>query len=252
MPASNAKKSTPAPSQAGAAPHGRHTVTQLVGKDKAGVKSVPITHIKGLASLGQGYLIIKVDPSMLADAEANAEQLPKTLLGELIPEIPMSQVKRLLARLADGGKPAGAPAKRAAANESGAADNQAFLTNHARQAAAARAKHVADGSLLTPAEVWERLAISRQAVSKAVKENRMFSLDGPAGKQLYPAFFTDPKYDRREVERVSQALGDLPGPSKWQFFTTGKGSLGGRTPLVALANGDLDGVLVAAAGFAER
>jgi hypothetical protein len=250
MPASNAKKSTSAPSHASGAPHARHTVTQLVGKDKGGVKSVPIADIKGLASLGQGYLIIKVDPSMLADAGTNAEQLPKTLLGELIPEIPMSQVKRLLAKLADAGKPA--PAKRAAANESGAAENQAFLTKHAKQAAAARAKHVADGTLLTPAEVWERLAISRQAVSKAVKENRMFSLDGPAGKQLYPAFFTDPKYDRREVERVSQALGDLPGPSKWQFFTTGKGSLGGRTPLLALASGDLDGVLVAAAGFVER
>lgn len=243
----NTRKNTAGHSQTG--PTARHTVAQRVPKDE-GEKTVSIGGVKGLASLGQGYLIIKVDPALLAGA--GTKQVPSTLLDTLVPEIPMSQVKRLLTKLTDGGKKPQPHVKRVAANESADAENQAFLANHTRQAVAARAKHVRDGTLLTPAEVWERLDISRQAVSKAVKEKRMFSVDGPAGRQLYPAFFTDPKYDRREVERVSQALGDLPGPSKWQFFTTGKGSLGGRTPLAALANGDIDSVLIAAAGFRER
>ena len=214
--------------------------------------SVSIAGVQELASLGQGYLIIKVAPAMLAGAEQSAEHGPHALLVNSLPEIPISQVKLLLATFAESIEEQGVGGADVAVITNGALENRSYLSRHATQAAAARAQHLADGSLLTPAELWRRLNISRQAVSKAVKEQRMFALDGPAGQQLYPAFFCDPGYDRRDLEKVSQALGDLPGPSKWQFFTTGKISLGGKMPLDALANGDMAAVLVAAAAFRER
>jgi hypothetical protein len=69
----------------------------------------------------------------------------------------------------------------------------------------------------------------------------------------YPAFYAD--FDpagRRRLAAVCQLLGDLPGGSKWQFFTGGKGSLGGTTPLEALREGMLRQVKATAEGFAER
>ena len=130
--------------------------------------------------------------------------------------------------------------------------NRKFLEKMAIQSYAARERDIAEGRLLPAAKIWEKLEITKQAVSKAVKENRMFTLDGPSGESLYPAFFTDGRYDRRALEKVSKALGCLPGPSKWQFFTTGKASLGGKTPLDALSSGEIDAVLTTAAGFVER
>lgn len=69
----------------------------------------------------------------------------------------------------------------------------------------------------------------------------------------YPAFYAD--FDpagRRRLADVCQLLGDLPGGSKWQFFTAGKGSLAGSTPLEALRAGWLRQVKATAEGFAER
>lgn len=130
--------------------------------------------------------------------------------------------------------------------------NRKFLEKMAIQSNAARERDLAEGRLIPAGKVWEKLEITKQAVSKAVKEKRMFTLDGPSGESLYPAFYTDKRYDRRTLGKISKALGDLPGPSKWQFFTTGKASLGGKTPLDALSNGEVDAVLVTAAGFVER
>jgi hypothetical protein len=72
------------------------------------------------------------------------------------------------------------------------------------------------------------------------------------GDRLYPAFFADPELDRQQLETVAKELRELPGWSKWQFFTTPKASLGGRTPLDALKTGKLQEVRRAAVGFAER
>ena len=46
-------------------------------------------------------------------------------------------------------------------------------------------------------------------------------------------------------------LGDLPGGSKLQFFVTRKGSLGGKTPLEALATGGLAKVKDVTSAFVE-
>jgi hypothetical protein len=108
-----------------------------------------------------------------------------------------------------------------------------------------------DGQLITPAAFAEGLQFSRQALSKALKARRVFYVD-VQGRRHFPAFFLDPRYERRQLEDVCRALGELPGASKLQFFLTRKASLQGATPLEALVNGQFTRVRVAAAGFAER
>lgn len=131
-------------------------------------------------------------------------------------------------------------------------ENSRFIDSLKIEAESARAEHIASKKLLPSGAFQEKLGISKQAISKAIKENRMFAILGPSGENFYPAFFAEEKYDRRNLEKVCKALGTLPGASKWQFFTTPKGSLDGKTPLEALALGKIDAVMISAAGFVER
>jgi dTDP-4-amino-4,6-dideoxygalactose transaminase len=113
------------------------------------------------------------------------------------------------------------------------------------------AKMVNEGALVDSAAFVERLKVSRQALSKALKAHRVFFVE-VAGQRFYPDFYLDTRLERRQVELVSKALGELPGASKLQFFSTKKASLEGRTPLEALARGQFSRVRTAAQGFAER
>lgn len=110
---------------------------------------------------------------------------------------------------------------------------------------------VRQGSLIKGEELMDHLGWTRQALSKARKVQRVFSVE-VKGKSYYPAFFVDPQYERRQLEAVSKALGDLPGSSRLQFMLTPKGSLGSLTPLEALAKGKVADVKIAAKGFVER
>jgi hypothetical protein len=119
-----------------------------------------------------------------------------------------------------------------------------------QQAMRSRAALVESKAVLPSAEITDRLGISRQAVSQAVAANRLFALEF-RGNDYYPALFADPAQDKRQVEEVAKALGDLPGWSKWQFFTTPKLPLQSKTPLQALKQGKLQAVLKLAHGLAE-
>ncbi len=110
---------------------------------------------------------------------------------------------------------------------------------------------VRQGTLIKGEELMDNLGWTRQALSKARKAQRVFSVE-VKGKSYYPAFFVDPQYERRQLEAVSKALGDLPGSSRLQFMLTPKGSLGSLTPLEALAKGKVADVKIAAEGFVER
>ena len=105
--------------------------------------------------------------------------------------------------------------------------------------------------LLDAEEFARRRGWSDESLVKACKAHRVFCLESE-GVALYPAFFVDPSYKVRQLEVVSRQLGALPGGSKWQFFITGKGSLGGLTPLQALVAGNYAAVMRAAEGFRER
>jgi hypothetical protein len=118
------------------------------------------------------------------------------------------------------------------------------------EALEARKKLVAEGALVDSNKLAELLGVLRQAVNKAARANRLFSLDvGP--NAYYPAFLADPDIDRRMLEKIVHLLGHLSGGSKWQFFTRPKGSLGGMTPLEALKRGQLEQVEQAAQAFVE-
>lgn len=127
-----------------------------------------------------------------------------------------------------------------------------FMAEMRRQEKERRQGDIAAKRLITGAEMRERLGVTPQALSAALKAKRMFVMQGPSGDYYYPAFFADPRHDRPVLKKVCKALGDLPGGSKWDFFTTQKISLGNKTPLDALAKGKLEAVLTAAVGFAEE
>jgi hypothetical protein len=104
--------------------------------------------------------------------------------------------------------------------------------------------------LLDSSNFTKRLNWTRQALSKALRANRVFFLE-VRGDRYFPAFFTDPRHERRHLEVVSRMLGDVPGGGKWLFFTTPKGSLSGLTPIQALDKGQLVAVKAAAERFTQ-
>ena len=105
--------------------------------------------------------------------------------------------------------------------------------------------------LLVAADFAQRRGWPVDLLASACEEHRMFCLIRN-GVSLYPDFFADPRYDPRQLEAITKRLGDLPSGSKWQFFTTGKGLLGGVTPLEALRAGQFALVMRCAEGFVER
>lgn len=127
-----------------------------------------------------------------------------------------------------------------------------LIAGKAREAAqAAMRAMVEQQELVDPATFVEHRNITRQALSKALKAHRVFYVE-VEGHRYFPRFFLDPRLERRQVEEVSKVLGELPGTSKLQFFMTRKGSLAGKTPIQALADGQYSRVRVAAQGFAQR
>lgn len=72
------------------------------------------------------------------------------------------------------------------------------------------------------------------------------------GQRLYPSFLADPSVERRQLSAVVKLLGDWDNFAKWRFFISGKGSLGGLTPLEALRQGKVRQVMRTAEGFATR
>jgi hypothetical protein len=118
-------------------------------------------------------------------------------------------------------------------------------------AVAAMKKMVQEKRLIDSTSFVERKNVSRQALSKALKAHRLFYVEVD-GQRYIPSFFLDARLESRQLERVSKTLGELPGPSKLQFFMTRKASLSGKTPIDALADGQYSRVRTAAEGFAER
>jgi hypothetical protein len=104
--------------------------------------------------------------------------------------------------------------------------------------------------LLDPAAFIEEMGWSRQALSKALAAKRVFFVDVGTNR-YFPAFFASKDLERRKVEAVSKAMGDLPGGAKLQFFLTPKGSLSRLTPLQALAKGQAAAVQAAAESYAQ-
>ena len=109
----------------------------------------------------------------------------------------------------------------------------------------------AQGELLDAETFMARMGWSRAQLDFAVSNQRVF-LISCGGSEYVPSFFFDDRFPRHQVQLVSAALGAVSPGGKWQFFVTGKGSLGGISPLVAIARGQLRAVRNAGLAFAER
>lgn len=130
-------------------------------------------------------------------------------------------------------------------------ENAAVMAELRQGSAIALQRRIESKLLLPPKDFQAALGISRQAINEAVKAKRMFALLGPGGEYYYPAFFADKDLHRRDIEKVSKALGNIPAPSKYFFFTNKSTSLGTLSPLDALLKGRVDDVMEAAAAFAD-
>ena len=106
-------------------------------------------------------------------------------------------------------------------------------------------------SLILSKEFCEACGLSSHAFDKALLGERAFAVEID-GQLFVPNFYLDKRYDYRQLASISKVLCDLRCGSKLQFFTTPKGSLGGQTPLEALADRKFAAVRRTAQGFAER
>lgn len=205
---------------------------------------VPL-RVEQATDLGKGYFLVKVEKN-------GSDHGVAELAGASdLPPIPSAHVEKLLQRISALSAPGEAGAAAVTPAHSDLPSNNKNFMNRFKQLELERRESLArEGVLIDSDELARRLRISRQSISKAVQAQRMFSLGGASGKQYYPAFYAS-DIDRKLTEAVSRALGDLPGPGKWEFFTTPKLSLNGKTALDALRKGELARVLVAAASFLE-
>ncbi|MDZ5455808.1 hypothetical protein [Azohydromonas lata] len=134
--------------------------------------------------------------------------------------------------------------------EQSAEQTTAFIEKIRCEAEESLRRMIGSGELVRGDVLAERLGISMQAVSKALAARRMFCIEHK-GVRYFPAWLADSRHDRRQIEKVSKALGDMPGSAKLAFFTVPRGSLADQTPLEALAAGKLALVLNAAQAFAQ-
>lgn len=105
--------------------------------------------------------------------------------------------------------------------------------------------------LVDRAKFLTEAGLSALQLDRALVAKRLFAVE-LHGQEYIPDFFLDKRYDRHQLQAVCKVLGDLPGGSKLQFFTNPKGSLGGRTPLDAIADGKVAFVRRVAKAFVER
>jgi hypothetical protein len=105
--------------------------------------------------------------------------------------------------------------------------------------------------LVGEAEFARSIGWPAGSVAKAAAAGTLFMVIQD-GQQFYPSFFADSTLKPRQLIAVTRLLKDLDGFTKWKFFVSGKGSLGGDTPLAALREGRLRQVKATAEGYAER
>lgn len=127
-----------------------------------------------------------------------------------------------------------------------------FMERLERQASARRSLLEKEGRIIPMQELTCWLKTSPEQLRAALASGRIFSLETNDGRELFPSFFTDPTIPRCELEAISMLLVEVPDWGKWQFFTTPKFSLCGKTPLEAIALGEFERVRISAKGFAER
>ena len=118
---------------------------------------------------------------------------------------------------------------------------------------AAVLKRIESKALITAGELQDAWNAPPESLRVALRDQCIFTIESPTGGAYFPSFYAEPeKYDLGALGCVSQALGKPTSVLEIPLFTSRWISLRGRTPLEALEEGDLEKVLMAAVGFAER
>jgi hypothetical protein len=123
-------------------------------------------------------------------------------------------------------------------------------------ASVSRSSHKVDGAtqphdLIDEAQFAALVGWSAARIDQALASNSIFSVS-VEGARYFPRFLADSSKSGRHLNAVCRLLGELSGPSKLQFFSTPKASLGGATPLEALLQRRYAEVKAAAEGFVGR
>lgn len=132
------------------------------------------------------------------------------------------------------------------------ARNQEALEGARQRGKTIKQDLVARGELVSAAALGEALGISRQAVHKAAKAGRLIALEAGGREHYFPVFQADPAVRDNGLEDALAILSNEGEWSKWLFFTSPSGALGGMTPVQGLRKGRRQAVLDAARAYIER
>lgn len=133
--------------------------------------------------------------------------------------------------------------------ESLAAGDAAMAEAYAR-AADVVVRRIESRELLSINEFCKAVGVSRDWLSDALTEGRLFAITGPHGRSFFPAFYADARIERADIEKVARVLSPRDPSSQYWFFITTRTSLQ-TTPLDALRAGRLEAVIRAAEMHAE-
>jgi hypothetical protein len=109
-----------------------------------------------------------------------------------------------------------------------------------------------EGGTLSADEVAKHLSVTRQAVNKRRQQGALVGLDAGRHGYLYPAWQFVREGTIPDLEPVLEALKAHDPWMQHIFMVSGNTRLEDRTPLEALRQGQLDGVLTAARALGEH
>ena len=110
----------------------------------------------------------------------------------------------------------------------------------------------AEGGSLSSEQMAEVLRLSRQAVDKRRKTNRLVGLDAGRHGYIYPAWQVTKSGMLNGLEEVLAELKDHDPWMRVQFMLQPNSRLNDRTPLEALREGDIASVRAAARALGEH
>lgn len=99
---------------------------------------------------------------------------------------------------------------------------------------------IRSGALLSSKPMAQKLGVHWTEMKRLTRANRIFSVSY-ASRDFYPAFWSDRRLDRAQLEALTQLLSRSEGSSKYRFFVDFLIELG-QSPLAALRTGRFEEV----------
>ena len=222
------------------------TTTYIQAVENRAHQEVDRTRIE-LASSTKRIVQLEKD---LQNAHLESAQRVETLMRELRAlESELATLKLKLATL-DVSKTSKRIGRKAATSTTQQRNAQAIEQARARGEEVIQ-EQIGNRDWLPIDEFAKALGQSRQAVRKATREHRLFTIE-VRGVHYYPVFQVQLGLSKSGLPQVLRVLVDESGWSKWVFFITPRPSLGGRNAVQALLENDTKQVLSAASGYVEQ